>query len=159
VTVVARRVASVPVRTAVGTWERLVEIVTAPGSNAHAELTDITSIAAMLIADEQTKDDPVTVSGGGPLVRVYTAHGDDAVEHDDADEADLPFNPTSGDDWMLTLPASSADVAVVEEAVAGAPHVTVRDVDAAAADEERAAAKAAALSGALEVDLTELERP
>ena len=56
-TVIARRVASVPVRTAVATWERVVEIVTAPESDAREELTGITSIAAMLIADEQTKDE------------------------------------------------------------------------------------------------------
>jgi hypothetical protein len=157
VTVVARRVASVPVRTAFATWERVVEIVTAPGSAARVELTGITSIASMLIADEQTKDEPITVFGGGPLVRVYTVHGDVAIEHDDADEADLAFDPTSGDDWTLTLPASGADVAIVEEAVADAPHVTVRDVDAAV-EEERTAAEAATPT-VLEFDLTELERP
>jgi hypothetical protein len=159
VTVVARRVASVPVRTAVATWERVVEIVTAPGSDARDELTGITSIAAMLIADEQTKDEPIIVSGGGPLVRLYTVHGDDAVEHDDADEADLAVDPTSGDDWKLTLPASSADVAMVEEAVAEARHVAVRDVDATAIGEERTAAAAVVPAGTLEPDLTELERP
>lgn len=157
-TVIARRVASVPVRTAVATWERVVEIVTAPESDACDELTGITSIAAMLIADEQTKSEPITVSGGGPLVRLYTVHGDDAVEQDAADEADLAFEPTSGDDWLLTLPASSADVAMVEEAVADAPHVTVRDVDAGEVAEERAAAQAAS-SSVPEFDLTELERP
>lgn len=156
-TVIARRVASVPVRTAVATWERVVEIVTVPGSDARDELTGITSIAAMLIADEQTKDAPITVSGGGPLVRVYTVHGEDAVEHDDADEADLAFDPTSGDDWTLTLPASSTDVGVVEEAVADAPHVAVRNA-VATAEEERAAAKALPTM-ALELDLSELERP
>jgi len=157
VTVVARRIAAIPVRTAVESWERVVELVTAAGSDARAELLDITSIAAMLIADEQTKDNAITVAGGGPLVRVYTVHNDDAIEHDDADEADLAFDPTNGDDWTLTLPASSADVAMVEEAVADAPHVAVRDVDAAAMAEARAAAKA--VPTVPEFDLTELERP
>jgi hypothetical protein len=55
------------------------------------------------------------------------------------------------------LPASGADVAIVEEAVADAPHVTVRDVDAAV-EEERTAVKAATPT-VLEFDLTELERP
>lgn len=155
-TVVARRIASVPVRTAVETWERIAGLVTAPVSPARDELTGITSIAAMLIADEQTKDEPITIAGGGPLVRVYTVHGDDAIEHDDADEADLPFDPTSSNAWTLTLPASGADVAIVEAAVADSPHVEVRDVDAAGDDERATTAKAAA---ALELDLTELERP
>lgn len=154
-TVVARRVASVPVRTAVETWERIIELVTAPGS-ARDELAGVTSTAAMLIADEQTKDAPITITGGGPLVRVYTVHADDAVEHDDADEAELPFDPTSGDKWTLSLPASGADVAIAEAIVAVAPHVEVRDVDAAT--EDRATSEAA-LAREVTFDLGELERP
>lgn len=157
-TVVARRIASVPVRTAVDTWERIVELVTAPESDARAELTEITSIAAMLVADEQTKGNAITIEGGGPLVRLYTVHGDDAIEHDDADEADLAFDPTSGDTWTLTLPAAGADVAIVEAAVADAPHVEVRDVDTLVPANKQAAATARTATG-LELDLTELERP
>jgi hypothetical protein len=156
VTVVARRIASVPVRTAVNTWERIVELMTRPQSPAREELTAITSIAAMLIADEQAKDTPITITGGGPLVRVYTVHGDEAIEHDDADEADLAFNPTSGEAWTLTLPASGADVAIVAAAITSAPHVDVRDVGDEAGD--RTAAKAAPPT-VLELDLKELERP
>jgi hypothetical protein len=157
-TVVARRIASVPKRTAVETWERIIEIVTAAGTEAHAELTGITSIAAMLIADEQTKEDPILIGGGGPLVRVYTVHGDGALEQDDAEEADLAFNPTDGDGWILTLPARGSDVAIVEVAVADSPHVEVRDVntDAAAAKELSSAGVA---TGDLELDLSQLERP
>jgi hypothetical protein len=154
-TVVARRVAAVPKRTAVETWQRVVELVSAPDSAARDELAGVTSVAAMLIADEQTKDEAITISGGGPLVRVYTVHGDEAVEHDYADEANLVFNPTSGDDWTLTLPAAGVDVAIVEMAIADAPHVAVRDVDSAVADADRTARTTVAL----DLDLSELERP
>lgn len=156
-TVIARRIASVPVRTAVETWERIVEVVAAPESPAREELLGITSIAAMLIADEQTKGAPITIAGGGPLVRLYTVHGDDAIEHDDADEADLPFDPTSGDGWTLSLPASGADVAIAEAAVAECAHVDVRDVDAG--DDDGATTAAKASRAALDLDLRELERP
>jgi hypothetical protein len=112
----------------------------------------------MLVADEQTKEMPITIAGGGPLVRIYTVHGDEAIEHDDADEADLSFDPTNSDGWTLTLPASGADVAVVAASVAEAPHVEVNDVDAGPADDARTAAKTGAPT-VLEVDLRELERP
>ena len=155
-TVIARRIAAIPVRTAVQSWERVVDLVAVPGSDAQTELLEISSIAAMLIADEQTKDDPITITGGGPLVRVYTVHGDEAIEHDDANDSELPFYPTDDDDWKLTLPASGADVAIVEAAIVEASHVAVRDVDAPEPSEERAAAKS---TTALELNLTELERP
>jgi hypothetical protein len=109
----------------------------------------------MLIADEQTMDAPITIAGGGPLVRVYTVHGDDAIEHDDADEADLPFDPTSGDVWMLSLPASGPDVAIARAAVADCPHVDVRDVGEAAED---AAAATRASRGEVTFDLDEIDR-
>lgn len=162
-TVVARRVASVPSRTSAQTWQRVVELVSADGSPARAELSSITSAASMLLAEEYTKTAPITISGGGPLVRVYTLHGDAAIEHDIADEPELAFDPTSGVDWMLSLPAEGDDVEVVRAAVKGAPHVEVRDV---ANDTHAAAASAAAgldvatpAGGALTLDLEELARP
>jgi hypothetical protein len=155
VTVIARRIASVPVRTAVETWTRIVDLVTAPGSEARTELAIVTSTAAMLIADEQTRDAPITIASAGPLVRVYTVHADDAIEHDDADEADLPFDPTSGDAWTLSLPASGPDVEIAGAAVADCPHVEVRDVGEGAED---ATSAARASRGEVTFDLDEIER-
>lgn len=155
-TVVARRLASVPRRTSVETWQRLVDLISAEGTPARAELSSITSVASMLIAEEYTKTAPVTIFGGGPLVRIYTLHGEDAVEHDLDDEAELAFDPTAGDSWLLSLPAAGADVAIAQAAVAGATHVEVRDV----AEAERAtAARTAAPMTDLVLDLKELERP
>jgi hypothetical protein len=161
-TVVARRVASVPSRTSVQTWQRVVELVAADGSPARAELSSITSAASMLIAEEYAKVAPITISGGGPLVRVYTLHGDAAIEHDIADEPELAFDPTAGEDWTLSLPAEGDDVEIVRAAVNGARHVEVRDV---ANDTPTAAASAASLdvaappAGGLTLDLEELARP
>ena len=58
--VVARRVASVPRRTSVDTWRRVVELVSADYSDARAELESIASVAASLVADEHTKSSPIT---------------------------------------------------------------------------------------------------
>ena len=109
----------------------------------------------MLIAEEHTSTAPVTISGGGPLVRVYTLHNEDAIEHDTDDEAELAFDPTASDVWVLSLPAAGEDVAIARTAVAAAPHVQVRDID----DESRSAkATAARPFRDLVLKLEELER-
>lgn len=155
-TVVARRVASVPRRTSGDTWQRVVELVSAEGSPARAELSSITSLASMLIAEEYTKTAPLTISGGGPLMRVYTLHGEDAIEHDVDDEAELASDPTAGDCWLLSLPAAGADVEIARVAVAAAAHVEVRDL---AETERSTAARTASPMPELVLDLQELERP
>jgi hypothetical protein len=156
VTVIARRLASVPRRSSVETWQQLVDLVSAEGSPARAELSSITSVASMLIAEEYTRTAPVTISGGGPLVRVYTLHGQDAIDHDLDDEAELAFDPTAGASWLLSLPATGADVEIARAAVAAAAHVEVRDV---AQVEPATAAQTTAPTPDLVLDLQELERP
>lgn len=155
-TVVARRLASVPRRTSVETWERLVDVVSAEDSTARTELTSITSVASMLIAEEYTKTTPVTISGNGPLVRVFTLHDEDAIEHDLDDEAELAFDPTSGDAWILSLPAAGPDVDIAKDAVATAPHVEIRDI---AETESSASAQATSPPPRLVLDIEELGRP
>lgn len=155
-TVVARRLASIPRRTSVETWQRLIDLISAEDSPARAELSSITSAASMLIAEEHTKIAPVTISGGGPFVRIYTLHGEEAIEHDLNDEARFAFDPTAGDSWLLSLPATGADVQVARPAIAAAAHVEVRDV----ADAERATvARTTPSTQELVLDLRELERP
>lgn len=154
-TVVARRIASVPRRTSVQTWQRVIELVTSPGSKASAELASITALAAMLIADEYAKEAAITVSGGGPLVRLYTLHGDDAIEYDEAEEAELAFDPTETDTWRLSLPAAGADVAIARAAVAACSHIDVRDLEAAA---DSSVTRDPIPPTRLVIDIEELER-
>ncbi|MCY4087901.1 MAG: hypothetical protein OXG37_13730 [Actinomycetia bacterium] len=154
--VVARRIASVPRRTSVETWRRIVELVTTDSSDARTELDSVASVASSLIADEHAKSWPITLSGSGPFVRIYTLHGDDAVEADLSDEAELSFDLTLGESWLLSLLAGGADFAVATKLVAGAPHVEVRDVGAATASPEP---DAGAAVPELAVGLHELTRP
>ncbi len=154
--VVARRVASVPRRTSVETWLRITELVSEPDSGARVELEAGTSVAATLIAEEHTKSSPITISGGGPLVRVYTLYGEEAIEADLSDEDELSFDPTAGDSWQLSLPAAGADVAAAEALLAGASHVQVRDIERA---ERSAATTSKDATGELVLDLEELTRP
>lgn len=154
-TVVARRVAAVPRRTSVETWERIIELLSDPDSTARTELQSVTSVAAMLIAEEYTKDAPIRVSGGGPQLRLYTLHGDEAIDHDLADEGNLPFNPTDGDAWTLSLPAGSEDVAVAQAQVARSSRIQVRDLS----EPESSSENGGGASSELSLDLGELERP
>jgi hypothetical protein len=156
VSVVARRLASVPRRTSVETWLQVIELVTAEESDAREELLSVSSVASMLIAEEYTKTEPITISGGGPLVRIYILHGDEAIETDFADETDLAFDPTAGDSWLLSLPAQGTDVEVAQQAVASAAHVEVRDV---AEGQRLAAIPTTNSQRGLVLDLAELERP
>lgn len=154
--VVARRVASVPSRTSVETWQRIAEIVSEAGSEARAELEGVTSVAATLIAEEYTKSAPITISGSGPLVRVYTLHGEEAIDADLSDEDELAFDSTTGDSWLMSLPAAGPDVASAESLLVGAAHIEVRDIDRA----ERSVATTAKSGPAdLVLDLEELARP
>lgn len=159
-TVISRRVAAIPRRTSVESWERVVELVSTAGSDAEAELQSVTATAAMLIAEEWTASAPIKIMGGGPQVRVYTLHGDDAIDADPDDEADLPATPTDAEGWLLSLPAGGVDLAIASAAVAACPHVEVRDVDVAAATSARAAAPSdKPASSGLKLNLEELERP
>jgi hypothetical protein len=159
-TVIARRIAAIPKRSSVETWERIVELVARPGSAAEAELKAVTATAAMLIAEEWTASAPIKITGGGPLVRLYTLHGTDAIEADPDDEGALAVIPTDSDGWMLSLPAGGVDLAVASKAVASCSHVEVRDVDAVAATSARAEpAPADVVSAGFNLNLEELERP
>ena len=66
-TVLARRVASSPVRTAAQTWAKIVEIIAPdPQSTARKELAKAAGVACASISSEATKDAAIVVWGGGP---------------------------------------------------------------------------------------------
>ena len=81
--VVSRKVAAIPVRTSVETWNTVAALLAAPNDAARATLEAITSVAAMLIGEEYTRDAPIVVTpASGPRVRVYTVHGAAAIDAD-----------------------------------------------------------------------------
>lgn len=128
-TVVSRRVASTPARTASDTWKRIVEIL-APDSNSAArkELESVAGVACSSIASEALKNDGVVVQGSGPRVRVYCVFGDDAVSGDGVDEDALAKSPTAGD-WSLSLPCNADDLKWSQAALAKlSTRITARSV-------------------------------
>jgi hypothetical protein len=146
-TVLARRVASTPVRTAVETWARIVEIIAPdPQSPAREELAKVAGTACASIASEATKDAPIVIWGGGPRVRVYCVFDEDAITQDGINEDALPKSPTEGD-WRMSIPFLAEDVAWSGASLAAASsRVSARSVDDDVADEEPLAASATPLS-------------
>lgn len=116
-TVIARKVASIPQRSALETWNAITELLAPdPGSPARQELHSVAGIASSLIAREAIKDSPIVVHGSGPRVRIYGLYNEDAITSEDANERPLPFDATGGD-WLVSLPCRSEDLEWVEAAL------------------------------------------
>lgn len=109
-TVIARRVASTPTRTAAQTWEKIVEIL-APdlNSDARKELAKASGVACASISSEATGDAAIIVWGNGPRVRVYCVFNEDAITADGVNEDALSKSPTEGD-WTMSIPCQPEDV-------------------------------------------------
>src|SRR5690349_21650866 len=108
-TVIARRVASTPTRTATQTWEIIVSLLAHAGSAARSELAKAAGVACSSIASEAIKDAPIVVWGSGPRVRVYGVFGEDAIAGDGINEDGLVSAPTDGD-WRMSIPCLPEDV-------------------------------------------------
>lgn len=157
VTVVARRISAVPFRTAGETWRVIADLLATPGTEGHGELLAAAGPAAMLIAEEHTRDAPILVTAdSGPQIRLYTLHGDRALG-DGTDETPLPDRPADRPGWHLQLPCSGEDLDDVTTALTGHAHLSVRDVaEVAEAAASTAGAIATRPSGRLVVDRSQL---
>lgn len=128
-TVIARKIISVPERTATETWDVISHLL-APdsGSEAARELASVAGIASSLITREAITS-PMVLYGSGPRVRLYCLYNEDAIEGDGASESSLPFDATSGD-WRLSLPCPEDDLAWVQGALsAKTKRISARDMD------------------------------
>lgn len=129
-TIIARRVASEPVRLATATWTIIVDLL-APEADqaARAELLTIKGIASSLIASEAIKDAPIVVYGAGPRVHIYCIYGEDAITGENANEDKLISSPVDGD-WKMSLPASESDLKWVQAALKEkSTCITARDLN------------------------------
>lgn len=110
--VVARRVRATPKRSAAETWRFILELVSAPGTEARQELEAAGGVAACLIADETPKEAPIVVAGCGPRLRIYCLYGEEAVTGEGSNETNLTWDSTEGE-WTMWLPAAAEDIAWV----------------------------------------------
>ncbi len=116
-TVVARKIIATPARSALETWEFIVNILTTNEDTLAAqELLAINGVACSLIADETMKTVPIVIYGSGPRVRIYCLYDEDAIAGDNAQEDALSFNATEGE-WRMSLPCPASDLTWVKEAL------------------------------------------
>jgi hypothetical protein len=146
-TVVARRVASTPVRTAAQTWDLIVELF-APDreSDARSELERAAGVACSAISSEAPRDAPIIVRGGGPRVRMYCAFDNDAITGDGVNEAPLSRCPTDGD-WSMSIPCPPEDVDWCKRKLSSiSSRITVRSLDDDIDDDASSESTASSLS-------------
>lgn len=136
-TVVARRVASTPSRTAAETWETIVTIIAPdPKSDARKELTKAAGVACASISSEAPKDAAIVVWGGGPRVRVYCVFDDNAITGDGVNEDALSKSPTEGD-WKMSIPCLPEDVKWSNDKLASAStRISARSLEDDIEDDE-----------------------
>jgi hypothetical protein len=134
--VIARRFASIPERTAMATWKAISALLASDSTLGPArELASVAGIASSLITREAMTS-PVVVYGSGPRVRIYCLYNDDAIEGDDANEAPLSFDATAGD-WKMSLPCPADDLAWVQNSLrAKSTRIFARDMTAPVEDDE-----------------------
>jgi hypothetical protein len=152
-TVLARRVASTPVRTAAQTWAKIVEIVAPdPQSAARKELAKVAGTVCASIGSEAPKDAPMVVWGNGPRIRIYCVFDEDAITQENINEDALPKSPTDGD-WQMSIPFLPDDVTWCKAGLASESNrISARSVDEEVEDDE---ADAAAAKSPLRINLTE----
>lgn len=153
-TVIARRVRAVPVRTSDETWTCIVEMISTGDGALASQLEEAGHIAAMLIAEEHTASNPILLSGCGPQARLYTLHGPKAIDGINANEEALQVQASN--EWELALPASGPDLALAAEGVEPLDHVTVYDTAASSASNHLRSMSDTAGRRAVDVDLSVL---
>jgi hypothetical protein len=127
-TVVARKVNSVPTRLASETWTRIVDLVAPTNASARAELLSVIGVASSLITRESLKDAPFVMWGEGPRVRVYCIYGEEAIEGVSANETALPDSPAESSAWSASLPCPADDLSWVQAQLARlSSRITARD--------------------------------
>jgi len=150
-TVVARKIIAVPVRTASDTWAAIVDLLAPePNSKARSELLNIAGVVSALIADEAMKA-PIVVYGSGPRVRIYCLYDEDAITGEAAREEIFAFKATE-EGWRISLPCPADDLAWVQDALGKrSNHVTARDMTTTV-DEEKSGS-----DGTASTDIVDME--
>lgn len=110
----ARRFASVPARTGSDTWRAIADSISSDSERPHFDAAQ--NAAAILIADEVTKTEPIVITGFGPRIHIYTVHGDDAVSNHNVNEVAVP-NLQYSDAWTIYLPEHPTEPGLVDALV------------------------------------------
>jgi hypothetical protein len=138
---IRRDVSSIPQRSAAETWQRIIDLVTGPGSKDAQQLKDAASVMASIITDEHPASRAFMVEGVGPQLRIYCRFGMKAIEEGDDVDA-LTWNPTEGE-WTMHVPCDAENIDWVKASLSRtSPRMKVFDVeetDRAEEQQDRAA--------------------
>src|SRR3989338_3346593 len=105
--VVTRKFAASPVRSAAETWTAMINAIAGNNEQLKTELSSVVGIAASIIADRTPSSFPITVIGSGPRLRIYCLYDDTAGE--DVHEDSLSWELFSSD-WKIHFPAEKNDL-------------------------------------------------
>jgi len=145
--VVARRIAASPARSAANVWSLIADMLAPSEGEARKELLNVLGVACSVIASEILADVPLVVYGSGPRLRIYCVYGEDAISQDGVNESALAFCPTDGD-WHLSLPCPEEDLSWIQaELNAKSTRITARE--ASEAVPEAAATQSASVAAAI----------
>lgn len=127
--VIARRVASTPKRTAAESWQLIIDMVSDQSSNARKTLEAITGVVSAIIVDEVPAEAPIIFTGKGPRTRIYCVYGEDALLDENCNEEPLVQKPTA-EDWHMYLPYTKEDWTWVSESLSAVSNfITIYDKD------------------------------
>jgi hypothetical protein len=139
---VRRDISSIPLRSASETWQRIIDLVSGPGSKDVQQLKGAAGVMGSIITDEHPATRAIMLEGVGPQLRIYLRYGMKALE-EGAKVDSLAWNPTEGD-WTMHVPCGEENISWVKQSLATFTRIRVFDVAEAdrAEDEETVAAKA-----------------
>lgn len=140
-TVITRRVAARPARTASETWALITGILFSSHDEGRALCAVASGVASSVIAEELPASTPFVLVGAGPRVRIYTLYDEDALDEPEEMPVRLDLD---GRDWYLWVPCAKEDLGWAEPAVASARRCRLYDAaigipDEATKGEERSA--------------------
>jgi hypothetical protein len=133
---VRRDISSIPFQSGSETWQRIIDLVSGPGSIDVQQLKDATGVLGSIIADEHPAVRAMVFEGVGPQLRVYCRYWMDAIEEGGSVDA-LTWNPTAGD-WSMHVPCDAENMDWVRASLSkSSPRIKVFDVNTTdRADEE-----------------------
>jgi hypothetical protein len=148
---IRRDVSSIPFRSASETWQRIIDLVTGPGSVDLQQLRNAAGLMGSIITDEHPAERAIVIEGVGPQLRLYCRYGMRAVEEGAAVDS-LTWNPTAGD-WKMHVPCDAENIGWVKSSLSvSSPRIKVFDVAEDDWAEEEEAKGATSKSNGIIVD-------
>lgn len=134
--VISKRIAATPKRTAIEAWQIICELVSESSSPARKVLLSASGVAAAIISDEILQSTPIVLTGDGPRLKFYCVYGEDGLSDENCNEESLVKYPTMNA-WHVYLPCDSQDLPWINAALVSiSSYITAYDKNEALEIEE-----------------------